>query len=76
GMKVTDLICGYDPTYPFSKPEADAVPLMPATPPPSFRFCIPKCEALRFFGDTEAELLFAEALARIGKDLACYGMNG
>ncbi|WP_029874459.1 allophanate hydrolase [Rhizobium leguminosarum] len=65
GMKVTDLIGGYDPTYPFSKPEADAVPLKPATPPPSFRFGIPKGEALRFFGDTEAERLFAEAVARM-----------
>ena len=65
GMKVTELISGYDPTYPFSKPEADAVKLTPATPPPRFRFGIPKGAALRFFGDTEAERLFREAVARM-----------
>ncbi|MFW8643388.1 amidase family protein [Rhizobium beringeri] len=44
GMKVTDVIGGYDPTYPFSKPEADSVPLTPATPPPRFRFGIPRAK--------------------------------
>lgn len=65
GMDVLRLIAGYDPSYPFSKPEADQVPLVPVTPPPHFRFGIPKGEALRFFGDSEAERLFAEAVKRL-----------
>lgn len=65
GMKVLDLIAGYDSSYPFSKPEADAVPLTPVAPPPHFRFGVPAGAALRFFGDTEAERLFNEAIARL-----------
>jgi allophanate hydrolase len=65
GMKVLDLIAGYDPSYPFSKPEADAVPLTPVAPPPHFRFGVPAGGALRFFGDAEAERLFDEAIARL-----------
>lgn len=65
GMDVLTLMAGYDPSYPFSKPEADAVPLIPVTPPPSFRFGVPAGNALRFFGDTEAERLFTEAITRL-----------
>ncbi|OLP54709.1 allophanate hydrolase [Rhizobium rhizosphaerae] len=65
GMAVLDLMAGYDPTYPFSRPEADGVTLTPSAPPPRFRFGVPKGEALRFFGDTEAERLFNEAIARM-----------
>ncbi|HEY0120799.1 MAG TPA: allophanate hydrolase [Rhizobium sp.] len=65
GMKVLKLIAGYDPSYPFSKPEADDVPLTPVAPPPHFRFGVPAGAALRFFGDAEAERLFDEAIARL-----------
>ncbi|WP_337270921.1 allophanate hydrolase [Oryzifoliimicrobium ureilyticus] len=65
GMKVLELIAGYDPSYPFSKPEADAVALTPVVAPPHFRFGVPAEAALRFFGDTEAERLFDEAIQRL-----------
>jgi allophanate hydrolase len=63
-MRVLREIAGYDPSYPFSKPEADAADLeMP--PPPSFRFGVPAGQALRFFGDVEAETLFHSAILRL-----------
>ncbi len=65
GMAVMRVITGYDPSYPFSKPEADHVPLDVAPAPPKFRFGIPAGAALRFFGDTEAERLFQEAVERL-----------
>ncbi|MEJ8473717.1 allophanate hydrolase [Roseibium algae] len=65
GMAVMRIIAGYDPGYPFSKQEADEVPLEIVPPPPSFRFGIPAGDALRFFGDKEAERLFDEAVARL-----------
>ncbi len=65
GMAVMRVITGYDPSYPFSKPEADHVPLDVAPAPPKFRFGIPAGAALRFFGDSEAEQLFQEAIERL-----------
>ncbi|MDQ0467472.1 allophanate hydrolase [Labrys wisconsinensis] len=65
GMRVLDLIAGYDPSYPFSRPEADGVPLHLEPPPPRLRFGVPKGEALRFFGDDEAARLYGEAVARM-----------
>lgn len=65
GMGVLKLIAGYDPSYPFSKPEADDVLLDPAPIPASFRFGVPAGDALRFFGDSEAERLFNEAIERM-----------
>jgi len=65
GMAVLALIAGYDESYPFSKPEADAVPLVPVAPPSQFKFGVPKGAALRFFGDEEAERLFGEAVMRM-----------
>ncbi|MCJ7997697.1 allophanate hydrolase [Rhizobium cremeum] len=65
GMTVLDLMAGYDPSYPFSKPEADGVPLVPIAPPKTFRFGVPAGDALRFFGDAEAERLFSEAVERL-----------
>ena len=38
---------------------------MPVAPPAAFKFGIPKGDALRFFGDAEAERLFGEAVARL-----------
>ncbi len=65
GMSVLKLMAGYDPSYPFSKPEADDVQLAPVAPPPRFRFGVPAGDALRFFGDAEAERLFGEAVERL-----------
>ena len=65
GMSVMRVITGYDPSYPFSKPEADHVALDVAPAPARFRFGIPAGAALRFFGDTEAERLFQEAVERL-----------
>lgn len=65
GMSVLKLMAGYDPSYPFSKPEADDVQLTPVAPPPRFRFGVPAGDALRFFGDAEAERLFGEAVERL-----------
>ncbi|CTQ47427.1 Allophanate hydrolase [Roseibium aggregatum] len=65
GMDVMRVIAGYDPDYPFSKPEADDVPLGIKAPPPRFRFGIPTGDVLHFFGDKDAERLFGEAVARL-----------
>jgi allophanate hydrolase len=65
GMTVLKLMAGYDPTYPFSKPEADVVSLDIVAAPPSFKFGIPKGDALRFFSDTDAQRLFSQAVARM-----------
>jgi allophanate hydrolase len=65
GMAVMRIITGYDPSYPFSKPEADHVALEVVAAPPRFRFGIPAGDALRFFGDTQAGKLFGEAVARL-----------
>lgn len=64
-LTVLRLIAGYDPTYPFSRPEADAVDLAMRGAPPHFRFGVPAGDALRFFGDTEAEALYRTGLARL-----------
>lgn len=65
GMSVLTVIAGYDPTYPFSKPEADTVDLDLPPTPARFRFGIPDGEALRFFGDPEAKRLFNGAVDRL-----------
>ncbi|HWJ74404.1 MAG TPA: allophanate hydrolase [Kaistia sp.] len=56
---------GYDPSYEFSKPEADQVDLAIGPIPPQFRFGVPAGAALRFFGDEGAAKLFAAAVARL-----------
>ncbi|WP_158818550.1 allophanate hydrolase [Methylocapsa sp. S129] len=67
GMAVLERIAGFDASYPFSRPEADKVRLDVGAPPAHFRFGVPKGDALRFFGDIEAERLFGEAVARMGE---------
>jgi len=56
---------GYDPSYEFSKPEADTVDLAVTAIPAHFRFGVPAGAALRFFGDDEAAKLYAAAVARL-----------
>lgn len=64
-VAATQVIIGYDPKDPFSKPEAEGFALEPPQLPPDFRFAVPD-DATRFFdGDTEAERLFDEAVARL-----------
>lgn len=58
-------MAGYDPSYEFSKPEADLVDLAVTPIPAKFRFGVPGGAALRFFGDQEAARLFDEAVARL-----------
>lgn len=58
-------MAGYDPSYEFSKPEADAVDLTVGSIPARFRFGVPAGAALRFFGDAEAARLFDAAIARL-----------
>jgi allophanate hydrolase len=65
GMTVLKQMAGYDASYPFSKAEADEVPLDIVAAPASFRFGIPKGPALQFFGDADAERLFSEAVKRM-----------
>lgn len=64
-LAVLRRIAGYDPTYPFSRPEADDVDLILRPPPRQFRFGVPSGDALRFFGDVDAEALFQAGLARL-----------
>ena len=65
GMQVMDLVAGYDPSYPFSRKEADLVPLNVAPVPPRFKFGIPKGKALEFYGDKLAEAAFHQAVDRL-----------
>jgi allophanate hydrolase len=64
-LDVLRLIAGFDPSHPFSRPEADSVDLTMPAVPARFAFGIPKGAGLRFFGDAEAERLFAEAIGRL-----------
>jgi allophanate hydrolase len=65
GLEVLRLIAGYDPTHPFSRPDADGVDLRMPDPPSRFTVGIPKGEGLRFFGDSAAEAMFAQAIRRL-----------
>jgi allophanate hydrolase len=52
---------GFDPTDPFSRPEADRLDITPPRPE-SFRFGVPGRADLEFFGDHESPGLFAAAV--------------
>lgn len=65
GMDVLQLIAGYDPSHPFSRPEADEVPLALKAAPATFTFGVPAGDDLRFFGDKDAERLFEQAVERL-----------
>lgn len=64
-VTVARHMAGYDPSYEFSREEADRVDLTLTAIPARFRFGIPAGAALRFFGDTDAARLFADAVARL-----------
>lgn len=65
GMAVLRTIAGYEPSFPFSKPEADRADLSPRPAPARFVAAVPTDAWLRFFGDREAERLFRAALPRL-----------
>ena len=60
-VTVAELGGGFDAEDPFSRDEAQRPSL-----PRSFRFGVPS-EKLNFFGDIQAEALFAAAVARLEK---------
>jgi allophanate hydrolase len=64
-MDVLRLMAGYDASYPFSDPLADSVDLTLRPAPQRFRFGVPAGDALRFFGDADAEALYRAAIARL-----------
>ncbi len=64
-LTVLRCMAGYDPSYPFSREEADQVDLSAHDAPATFRFGTPAGDALRFFGDTEAERLYRGAVSRL-----------
>ena len=51
---------GFDTADIYSRPESDALNLLPPRPA-TFRFGVPRTEDLNFFGDRESPLLFARA---------------
>lgn len=62
---VLQTIAGYDISDPFSKRHADAVDLSWRAAPARFRFGTPSEPYLRFFGDREAERLYAQGIERL-----------
>jgi allophanate hydrolase len=60
--RVAELMRGYDPADPFSRPEADAVRFTPEVPPRAFRFGIPATTSRDFRGDSQAEAAFELAI--------------
>lgn len=64
-VSATEVILGHDPADPFSKREGAAMSLDPPPLPERFRFAVPDAGSRRFEGDSEAERLFDEAVARL-----------
>jgi len=56
---------GDDPRDPYSRPGADHADLALRPPAPGFRFGVPAPDQRVFFGDRAAEVLFADAIARL-----------
>ncbi|NYZ11338.1 allophanate hydrolase [Azospirillum sp. RWY-5-1] len=59
------VAAGHDAADPFSRTAPAGFDLRPGRPPERFRFGVPRADQLRFFGNAEAERLFAEAVARM-----------
>ncbi len=62
--RVASTITAVDPADPLSRPSAARFDWSIGEAPGAFRFAIPREEDLMFFGDKEAERLFAAALDR------------
>lgn len=61
-VTATQIILGYDPKDPFSKPEAENYALCAPDLPAAFRFAVPDDASRDFAGDSEAARLFDEAV--------------
>lgn len=57
-QKVFDVAASFDAEDPYSR----MMPVIQRTLPSDFRFAIPKKDQLKFFGDSEAEKLYEEAV--------------
>ena len=64
-VAATQVMIGYDPDDPQSRPEADATRLRIAPPPARFRFGVPSVATRIFHGDAQAERLFDAAITRL-----------
>ncbi len=62
--RLAGAITGADPADPLSRPVAARFDWSMAAAPRAFRFAIPRDTDLQFFGDAEAERLYAAALER------------
>lgn len=59
---VLDAMAGFDPGDPFSRPWT--TPALPVPATPRVRIGVPRADQLEWFGCTESEAAFAEAVAR------------
>jgi allophanate hydrolase len=64
-VSATQVLIGFDPDDPQSRPEAATTHLQIAPMPERFRFGVPSPETRLFHGDAEAERLFDAAIARL-----------
>jgi allophanate hydrolase len=64
-VAATQIMIGFDPDDPQSRPEADATKLSILPPPARFRFGVPSPATRIFHGDAEAERLFDAAISRL-----------
>jgi len=66
-LEVADIIKGYDPNDPYSRPAPDGFGFAQKNPKPEFKFAIPSHDDRRFFGDREAEAAFDHAIKQMVK---------
>jgi allophanate hydrolase len=62
---VAEAAKGFDPSDPFSRPDANMVRFVAGRCPPAFRFGVPQDKDLDFCGDEEARRCFDEAATRL-----------
>ena len=62
--QVAELMRGFDPADPYSRPEADSVRFAPEPAPPGFRFGIPPASERNFRGDAQAAAAFDDMVGR------------
>ena len=60
--RVAEISRGFDPTDPFSRPNASTVAFAPQTTPRAFRFGVPAARHRVFHGDAQAAAAFDEAI--------------
>lgn len=64
-LRVERVAAGYDPADPYSRREADDLPLDPVSVPNSLTFGVPDEHGREFFGDDEAAECFEAAVSRL-----------